>query len=156
MKGKMIAIIGVIILLFVGLFVANNYKTNKILNENGNPYDKDDLRQETIDLIGDPLYDNIIVPSDLQKEIESGNPVTVYYFSPTCTFCQKTTPILVPVAEDLNVNVKKMNTLEYGMEPFGIEATPTLIHYDNGAEVARLVGQQTDEVFRDFFNEFVK
>lgn len=156
MQGKMIAIIAVIVVLFGALFFVNQYKTNKVLNENGNPYDKDDLRQETIDLIGDPLYGDIIVPSDLEKEIESGKPVTVYYFSPTCSYCQMTTPILMPVVEDMDIDMKKMNTLEYGMQPFGIEATPTLIHYDNGAEVARLVGQQTDEVFRDFFNEFVK
>ena len=152
----MIAIIGVIVLLFVALFVANNYKTNKKLNANDNPYDKTDLRQETIDLLDDPLYNNIIVPDDLMEEVDSGNPLTVYYFSPTCTYCQKTTPVLVPIAEDMDVDMKKLNTLEYGMKPFNIEATPTLIHYDNGEEVARLVGQQEEKVYRDFFETFVK
>lgn len=156
MKGKMIAIIGVVVLLFVLLFVANSYKTNKKLSENDNPYDKTDLRQETVDLLGDPLYDNIIVPSELKETIESGDPLTVYYFSPTCTYCQKTTPVLVPITEDMDVDMRKLNTLEYGMKPFGIEATPTLVHYDDGAEVSRLVGQQEEAVYRDFFDKFVK
>jgi len=156
MKGKMIAIISIIVLLFAGLFVANNYKTNKKLSENDNPYDKTDLRQETVDLLGDPLYDNIIVPEELEKTIDSGDPLTVYYFSPTCTYCQQTTPVLVPITEDMDVDMRKLNTLEYGMKPFGIEATPTLVHYEDGAEIARLVGQQDEEVYRDFFEQFVK
>jgi len=156
MKGKMIAIISIVVLLFVGLFAANAYKSNKKLNENDNPYDKTDLRQETIDLLDDPLYDNIIVQDDLKAEIDSGDPLTVYYFSPTCTYCQQTTPILVPIVEDMDVDMKKLNTLEYGMEPFGIEATPTLVHYNDGAEVARLVGQQDEEVYREFFENYTQ
>ncbi|HLR64056.1 MAG TPA: thioredoxin family protein [Pseudogracilibacillus sp.] len=156
MKGKIIAIVVVIVLLFAGLWFANNYKNKSALEGVDNPYDKSSLKQETIDLIGDPLYDNIIVPDDLEEEIDSGQPVTVYFFSPTCSYCQATTPVLVPLVEEMDIDMKKLNTLEYGMDQFQITGTPTLVHYDEGKEVARIIGQQTEDDFRAFFDEFVK
>src|SRR5690625_603593 len=86
MKTKMTIIIAVILVLFAGLFVANNYKNKQAIQGVDNPYGKDNLRQETIDLLDNPLYNNIIVPEALDEKIESGDPVTVYFFSPTCSF----------------------------------------------------------------------
>ncbi|GAB4074722.1 hypothetical protein GCM10028778_22250 [Barrientosiimonas marina] len=34
-----------------------------------------------------------------------------------------------------------------------IEYTPTLIHYENGEEETRLVGQQSEDDIRDFFKQ---
>lgn len=152
----MAIIVAVIVVLFAGLFVANNYKNKQATQGMDNPYGKEDLRQETIDLLDNPLYDNIIVPNALDEKIENGEPVTVYFFSPTCSFCQKTTPIVAPLAEELNIDMKKMNLLEFDkMEYYNIEGTPTIVHYDNGEEVARIVGQQKEDDFRIFFEEFV-
>src|SRR5690625_136877 len=156
MKTKMTIIIAVILVLFAGLFVANNYKNKQAIQGVDNPYGKDNLRQETIDLLDNPLYNNIIVPEALDEKIESGDPVTVYFFSPTCSFCQKTTPIVAPLAEELNIDMKKMNLLEFDkMKYYNIEGTPTIVHYDNGEEIARIVGQQEEDDFRIFFEEFV-
>lgn len=155
MKNKMIIIAVVIVVLFGGLFFVTQYKNKQALSEN-NPYGKDNLHQETIDLLDDPLYGNIIVPEDLDAKLENGESVTVYYFSPTCVYCRNTTPVVVPLTEELNIDMKKMNLLEYDlMDYYGIEGTPTIIHYENGEEVARIVGEQPEESFREFFEQHV-
>lgn len=155
MRNKMLLILAVVIVLFAGLIFVNNMKNKQVLSEN-NPYGKETLQQETIDQLNDPLYDNIIIPDDLDKMLEDGEDVTVYYYSPTCVYCQRTTPVLVPITEELGVDMKKMNLLEFDlMNYYEVEGTPTLIHYKNGEEVARLAGQQEDEEYREFFEEYV-
>lgn len=155
MRNKMILILAAVIILFGGLIVANNMKNKKAVNEN-NPYGKERLHQETIDQLNDPLYDNIVVPEDLDQMLEDGEDVTVYYYSPTCVYCQRTTPILVPITEELDIDMKKMNLLEYDLKNYyDIEGTPTVIHYKNGEEVGRLAGQHEEEEYYEFFEEHV-
>lgn len=156
MRNKMLMIVGIIVLLFAVLVFVNNYKNKQAVENNDNPYGKDTLKQETIDLLDDPLYGNIIVPDDLDQKLENDESLTVYYFSPTCVHCQRTTPIVVPVTEELGVDMKKMNLLEFDkMDYYDVEGTPTIIHYEDGEEVARIVGEHSEEEFRDFFNENV-
>lgn len=156
MRNKMLIIIGAVIVLFIALYFANDYKNKRALELANNPYGKESLHQETIDLLDDPLYQNIIVPDDLDELLDNGEDVTVYYFSPTCVYCQKTTPVVVPLAEQLDVDLKKMNLLEFDlMDYYDIEGTPTIIHYENGEEVARIVGEQSEDEFRSFFEQHV-
>lgn len=158
MKKKMFLILAVIVLLFAGLLVMTNVKNKQAIKDETNPYDKDNLRQETVDLLNNPNYQNIIVPDDLDKKLADEEDVTVYYFSPTCSYCQEATPILAPIAEDLGADVKKMNLLEYDlMDYYEIEGTPTLIHYQNGKEVDRIVGlpDEPEETYRAFLERNV-
>ena len=157
MGKKMLVIVGVIVVIFVALFFVIDYKNNQALENNENPYGTKDLNQATIDQLNDPLYQNIILPDDLNEKINDGEEVTVYFYSPTCVYCQNTTPYLAPLAEDMDVDMKKFNLLEYGQEgvAYGIESTPTLVHFENGEEVSRLVGQYPEEEYEAFFNEYV-
>ncbi|MCF3942037.1 thioredoxin family protein [Oceanobacillus alkalisoli] len=156
MGKKITIIVSVIVVLFIALFFALNYKNNKAL-EGENPYGTNDLDQATIDQLDDPLYGNQILPDDLMEQVESGEPTTVYFYSPTCVYCQQTTPYLVPLTEEMDVDMKKLNLLEFGNEaaPFAIRSTPTLVYYENGEEVARLEGQYPEEQYEQFFNEYV-
>lgn len=155
-KKKLIIIVLVVVVLFSALMLLNNYKNNKKL-DGGNPYDKTELHQETIDLLGNDLYKNIITPDDLDERLANEETVTVYYFSPTCSYCMETTPIIVPMTEDLDIEMVKINLLEYpDKKPhYNIEATPTIVHYIDGKEVERKVGFDKKEVFEAFFNEVV-
>lgn len=157
MGKKMLVIVGVIVVIFVALFFVIDYKNNQALENNENPYGTKDLNQATIDQLNDPLYQNIILPDDLNEKINNGEEVTVYFYSPTCVYCQNTTPYLAPLAEDMDVDMKKFNLLEFGQEgvAYGIESTPTLVHFENGEEVSRLVGQYPEEEYEAFFNEYV-
>lgn len=156
MGKKMIIIVSIVAVLFIALFFAINYKNNKALDEN-NPYGTTDLDQATIDQLNDPLYGNQILPDDLIEQVNSGESTTVYFYSPTCIFCQQTTPYLVPLAEDMDVDLKKLNMLEFAAEaaPFQIQSTPTLIHYEDGEEVERLEGSYPEEEYEAFFNKYV-
>ncbi|MFD1850018.1 thioredoxin family protein [Oceanobacillus bengalensis] len=157
MGKKMIAIIGVIVVLLVALFLVVQYQNNQALEGVDNPYGTTDLDQATIDQLDNPDYGNQILPDDLSEKLENGEEATVYFYSPTCVYCQQTTPYLVPLAEDNSVDMKKFNLLEFGQEgvPYAIESTPTLIHFEDGREVARIVGQRTEEEFQAFFDEYV-
>lgn len=157
MKKKLIIFIGVIVILFAGLYFVIDYKNNQAVNNNDNPYGDKKLEQSTIDQLDDPLYGNQIMPDELKEELDNGEDVTVYFYSPECVYCQRTTPILMPVTEDLDVEVKKLNLLEFEDQwgPYGIESTPTLIHYKDGKEVGRIVGQHTEADFEAFFDEYV-
>ena len=155
MKKKMFMIIGVVIILFGGLYFVMDYKNKQVVENNENPYDDKNLHQETIDQLEDPLYQNQITPDNLDQALADKEDVTVYFYSPTCIHCQKTTPVLMPITEELNVDMKKLNLLEYDdkWNHYAIEGTPTLIHYQDGEEVDRISGQQTEESFRNFFTE---
>lgn len=157
MKNKMILIIGAVVVLFVGLVVINNMKNEKKVSTENNPYGDMKLHQETIDQLDDPLYQNIILPEDLDEKLENKEDLTVYFFSPTCIHCINTTPIVVPLVDELDIDMKKLNLLEFGdMSYYNVEGTPTIIHYEEGEEVARFVGSAEEKDFRAFFEEHVK
>lgn len=155
MRNKMIGIVGAVILLFVALYFVVDYKNKQTIDISGNPYGKDQLRQETIDQLNDPLYQNQITPDRLAEKLANKEDVTVYFYSPTCIYCQRTTPVLVPLAEELGIDVVKLNLLEFEDEwdTYRIEGTPTIIHFKDGEEFTRISGQQDEEGLRNFFSQ---
>lgn len=157
MRNKMLIIVGAIVVLFAALYFVVDAKNKQTIGDNENPYGKTNLKQSTIDQLDDPLYQNQIIPDDLNKALEDEEDVTVYFYSPECEFCKITTPVLVPIVEDLDIDMKKLNLLEFNSEwnTYGIEGTPTVVHYENGEEVARINGARSEEEFRVFLNEFV-
>ncbi len=156
MKNKMILIIGAVLILFAGLIIFNNMNNDKKVAVEGNPYGDTKLHQETIDQLDDPLYQNIILPEDLDKALENKEDMTVYFFSPTCMHCIRTTPIIVPLAEEMDIDMKKLNLLEFDVKnDYAIQGTPTIVHFENGEETARFVGSSEESKFRTFFEENV-
>ena len=81
--------------------------------------------------------------------------MTVYYYSPICGHCRNTTPIVAPLAMDMNVDLVKFNLLEYdsGWDKYRIKETPTIVQYRDGKEVNRISGYHEKEVFETWFNE---
>jgi thioredoxin 1 len=154
---KLFIIGGVIIAIFILIVVLSNKSNQTKLQDN--PYDTDKLAKSTIDLIGDENYGNIVQPNELFKKIEAGESVTAYYFHPECQYCIAMTPVLMPIAKEMNVHVYQYNLLEYGDKvgmdtDYQIESWPALVHYENGKEVGRTVGAQPEENIRAFFTEF--
>lgn len=160
----MFLIIGIVLVLFGGLWMANNYKTEKQVEEKsekfGNPYEKTNLHEATIEQLDDPLYQNQIIPKELDKKLDNKETITVYFYSPTCSHCQVTTPVVVPLSEDLDVDLKKVNLLEFNHKEYWdryyIEATPTIVHYEDGKEVGRIEGSRDKADFKAFFEEYVQ
>jgi hypothetical protein len=62
----------------------------------------------------------------------------------------------MPVAEEVGVEINQFNLLEYedGWNQYRINATPTLVHYKDGKEVARSEGSNTKEAFQSLLTDW--
>lgn len=147
----MIVFVLVLVAIFGALWFVVNYQNQKA--SEGNPYNKSSLEQATIDQLDDPLYQNQILPEELEEKLENGEDVTVYFYSPTCIHCQRTSPVVVPMAEEYGIDLVKMNLLEFEnqWQKYGIQSTPTIVHYEAGEESARINGERPQQDFEDFF-----
>ncbi|WNS76705.1 thioredoxin family protein [Bacillus sp. DTU_2020_1000418_1_SI_GHA_SEK_038] len=151
---KVVIFLAVIIVLFVAVgFLTKMQNEEKVSGDN--PYGKDKLHPETIAQLDDPNYQNIILPEELEKKLDNKEDVTVYFFSPTCSHCQRTTPVVSPLAKDMKVDLVQYNLLEFenGWDKYLITQTPTIVQYKDGKEVNRITGYQDEDVFKQWFNE---
>jgi len=125
------------------------------------------LHPETRKQLNDPNYQRIILPEELEQVIESKKGTFVYFFSPTCGHCKRTTPVISKIINDMQIDVKQYNLLEFkdGWKKYNITATPTIVYFTNGKEQERLVGGIAPEgsirgnnelVFREFFTKHAK
>ncbi|MEH7385600.1 thioredoxin family protein [Bacillus sp. JJ1521] len=141
---KIIIFTAIVVVLFGGLaFVTTTQNKQKA---EGNPFGKKNLEPATIKQLDDPNYGNQILPDELETKLENGETMTVYFYASDCVHCQNTTPVIVPMVDEMGLDLKKLNLLEFKDQwnKYGIQSTPTLIHFENGEEVSRLVGYHPD------------
>jgi thiol-disulfide isomerase/thioredoxin len=152
---KVIIFGSIVVLIFVALIVVSNL--NQAQKAAGNPFGKDRLHPATIELIDDPNYQNVILPEELEKKLADEEAVTVYFYSSDCPYCKEATPRLVPLAEENGINLVQYNLREFeeGWDQYNLDSTPTIIHFENGAEAGRIVSAVPDEEFQQFFDEYV-
>jgi thioredoxin 1 len=150
---KLIIFVSIIVVIFGALAFLTTYQNKQ--KAEGNPYGKAKLDSATIGQLDDPLYQNQILPDDLKQRLDDGESLTVYFYSPTCVYCQQTTPIVGPLTEELGIDLKRFNLLEFedGWDDFNIESTPTMIHFVDGKEEKRVVGLQEEEVFKSWLSD---
>lgn len=150
---KIIIFLGVVIVLFGTITYLTNAKNEEKVEESDNPYKKETLNPATIDQLDDPVYQNLILPEELEDKLDKGEDATVYFYSPTCSHCQRTTPELVPLTDELDINLVKYNLLEFeqGWDEYQLESTPTIVQFKDGKEVSRIVGYNEPEVFKQWF-----
>ena len=142
------------IVLFIALALLTNMNNSKKVSEN-NPYGKDSLEPETIDLLDDENYQNIILPEELEKKLADQEDVTVYFFASDCIYCKEATPILTPMAEELGIDLVQYNLLEFkqGWNDYNIKSTPTIVQFKDGEEVTRIVGLQEEDAYRRWLTD---
>jgi thioredoxin 1 len=145
---------GIIVTLFVALYFTNSY-SNQIRSE-GNPFGKSKLHSATIEQLDDPLYENQILPDQLEEKLSNEEDLFVYFYSPECSFCREATPILVPLTEELGVKLYKYNLLEFqeGWQDYGIESTPTIVRFKKGEEEIRVVGLHDRAAYKEVFEKY--
>lgn len=150
---KLIIFGSIIIVLFALTAVLTNMAEKETVKDN--PYKKDKLYSETVELLDDPNYQNIILPDELKEKLDAKEEVTVYFFSPQCKFCREATPRLMKVAREVGVEIQQYNLLEFqqGWNDYNIKSTPTLVHFKDGVEVNRIVGAAPNEDFKAFLTE---
>lgn len=148
---KLLIIGGAIVAIFILIVVLSNKSDEAKLIDN--PYGTDKLAKPTIALIGNEHYNNIVLPETLAEKINAGESVTAYYFHPECQYCMQMTPVMMPIAKEMGVNVLQYNMLEFP-HPADVKSWPMLVHYEDGQEVGRMTGAQPEENIRAFFTEF--
>ncbi|EWG12390.1 thioredoxin family protein [Cytobacillus firmus] len=151
---KVIIFLAIIVALFAAVGILTKMQNEEKVSEK-NPYGKDTLHPETVKQLEDPNYQNLILPEELEKKLNNNEDVTVYFYSPTCPHCQRTTPVVAPLTEDMGIDLVQFNLLEFedGWDNYGIKETPTIVQYKDGKEVNRITGSQEKEVFEQWFNE---
>lgn len=98
-------------------------------------------------------YQNQISFEQLQKDLLNQEEKIVYFYKPECKFCEKVSPIVIPMAKEMKINLEVMNIKKYpqGWDTFGIQGTPTIIYYKNGKEVDRILGAHEKDAFKEWF-----
>ncbi|MCP1122458.1 thioredoxin family protein [Bacillus sp. 3103sda1] len=98
-------------------------------------------------------YTNKISLEDLQKNVKEKKDQTIYFYQTNCVHCQKVSPIIVPMAKDMNIDMKVIDLEKYptGWDEFKITGTPTIIRFKEGKEVSRIEGEQPKDKFEEWF-----
>jgi len=101
------------------------------------------------------LYKNKISVSQLEEKIANKEDVYAYFYQPDCEHCKVVSPMLFPMAESMNKMIYPVNVkgIDKAWEDYKLEGTPTLIHFQEGKEVAKIVGSQPQENFREFLSK---
>lgn len=155
--------IGIVIVLLVGIFSLGKLeKDNPLYNKPAK-----ELNAATRALLNDANYQNIILPEELDQKIEEKEDFLVYMFSASCSYCKATTPQIMPIVAELGMDLPEFNLLEFPayQAKYNVEYTPTLIAFEDGVEVERIVGGVVEEGsaegatlndFREFFEKYKK
>ncbi|HDX9707597.1 TPA: thioredoxin family protein [Bacillus thuringiensis] len=124
---KILIFSSIIIVLFVAIFLITNKK-----------YD---------------YYKNQINPKQLQKDITNNKEKIIYFYQTNCSHCARTSPIVVPLSQKMNINMEVLNLKEYieAWDLFKIEGTPTIVFYKDGKEINRISGEHSEKTYQDWF-----
>lgn len=156
----------VILLLMFGLFMSLNSNGNdKVADKNPELMKQyegkkvEDLHQSTIDALKDENYKYVTAPSKVQDMIKDKKDILVYAFSTECVHCKNLTPYMVDIMKQNEMdNVYFLNVLEYPnlYSDYKLEGTPTMIHYKDGKEVDRFIGDIGEVAVKEFFEKATK
>lgn len=158
-KFLVITLLGTVVL-FGGLLMYITNSNNNVAEGNKDLVKEytgkslSDLSQSTIDIMEDDNYRFVKSPESIAKAVKKDD-VFVYIFSPECSHCQAFTPILNETLKAEKIPDEKvmfLNVLEYpeGFDTYQANATPTFIHYKDGKEVDRFVGEIPTEELEEF------
>lgn len=143
---RLIPIIGffVVLAVLIGVLIALNTGNRSELYKK--PVSA--LKPATQELLNDPNYQQIILPSDLQQKINNKESFFVYFFASDCPHCRATTPQLMPLTKQVGITLHEFNLREFdeGWEQYRIDSTPTLVYYEKGVEKERITGGLTEQL----------
>jgi len=106
---------------------------------------------------GEKLQPISVNDQNFESEILASNvPVLLDVWGPNCAPCQKLAPVIVDIATDYEgrLKVAEMNAAASPrtMSRLGIRGTPTVVYFDRGREVDRVVGFRGSLYHRDIID----
>ncbi|MDZ5607415.1 thioredoxin family protein [Bacillus pseudomycoides] len=130
---KMLIFGGIIIVLFAAILAITNMESKK----------------------KESYYTNKISADEIRKNNEEKKEQIIYFYQTGCVHCEKVSPIVVPMAKDMNIDMKIIDILNDNptWDEYKIEGTPTIIHFKDGKEVSRIHGEKPKETFEKWFKE---
>ncbi|HHK5599880.1 TPA: thioredoxin family protein [Bacillus tropicus] len=148
---KMLIFGGIIIALFAAIFAVTQME-----EKNATSQKIDNATDSKTN--GPDYYTNKISLSDLQKNLKEKKEETVYFYQTSCVHCQKLSPVVVPMAKDLNIDMKVMDIekIDAPWDDYKIKGTPTIIHFKDGKEVSRISGEQPKEKLQEWLEQTKK
>ena len=152
---KMLIFGGIIIALFAAIFAVTQMEEKTTTSQKMEGGSATGTGSQTD---GPDYYTNKISLSDLQKNLKEKKEETVYFYQTSCVHCQKLSPVLVPMAKDLNVDMKVMDIekLDAPWDEYKIQGTPTIIHFKDGKEVSRISGEQPKDKLKEWLEQTKK
>ncbi|MFI8710135.1 thioredoxin family protein [Bacillus sp. NPDC077411] len=133
---KMFLFGGIVIALLIAIFAVSNIEQ------------KEETKTD--------YYTNKISLDDIRKSIQEKKDQTLYFYQTSCSHCHKVSPIIVPMAKDMNIDMKVIdleNEPKAVWDEFKITGTPTIIHFKEGKEVSRIEGEQPKDEFKKWFTQ---
>lgn len=94
--------------------------------------------------------DQFITLSELENMIASKREFYAYFWDPECPYCKQADQIIIPMSvKDLFI----LNIIQHpqAWDTYNVEGTPTIAHFRDGQEQGRLVGVQSEDTYRAFF-----
>lgn len=149
---------GVVIVVLLGALYFVTSMKDKQATETGSDANGTE-EPSTADASKDSFYQNQIAPDELDNELDEDGETFVYYYQPDCSFCQRVSPILVPMADNFDIDMKEFDLQEYDnkWDTYDIESTPTLVYYQDGEEVDRVNGAaETVEDIENKYQDFLE
>ncbi len=107
------------------------------------------------------MTDNIITltDADFTDNVGSAKPVLVDFWAEWCTPCKMVAPILEEIAGEHGdkITIGKLNIDENPRTPgsFDVMSIPTMIVFQNGAPVKRIVGARPKAAIEQELAEFI-
>jgi thiol-disulfide isomerase/thioredoxin len=100
-----------------------------------------------------------ITPKQYEELIDFGGTGLVVLGSESCTICQSMKPVFEQVLDQTNINVVKLDAIEYKEyienEMF-ITTMPVFMLVENGKVIGQLEGEQTTDDLIKFLKKIIK
>ncbi|MBG9790548.1 hypothetical protein ABD74_23850 [Brevibacillus laterosporus] len=90
----------------------------------------------------------------LKKRISTETELYVYFYQPSCSFCQEVEPYLLPLGKSSKIPFTKidLSNNQEGWNLYKVDGTPTVIHFKDGNEFRKVVGALSKEDYSSFFS----